>query len=88
MAARIGVDVACVTWINHDSHFSWQAHHLVMLRSHFSWQVQHLVKFGMLAGVRNFAFFNTKYPQLRGGLRTDGFMLGSCSDHSRIIPAL
>ena len=27
-------------------------------------------------------------PRLRGGLRTDGFMLGSFSDHSRIGRAL
>ena len=26
-----------------------------------------------------------KEPRLRGGLRTDGFMVGSCSDHSRIM---
>ena len=26
-----------------------------------------------------------KSPRLRGGLRTDGFMLRSCSDHSRIM---
>ena len=26
-----------------------------------------------------------KEPRLRGGLRTDGFMVGSCSDHGRII---
>ena len=26
-----------------------------------------------------------KLPRLRGGLRTDGFMVGSCSDHGRII---
>ena len=24
-------------------------------------------------------------PRLRGGLRTDGFMVGSCSDHGRIM---
>ena len=29
-----------------------------------------------------------KYPRLRGGLRTDGFILGSWSDHSRIGRAL
>ena len=29
-----------------------------------------------------------KQPRLRGGLRTDGFMVGSWSDHSRIGPAL
>ena len=29
-----------------------------------------------------------KEPRLRGGLRTDGFMVGSCSDHSRIGRAL
>ena len=27
-------------------------------------------------------------PRLRGGLRTDSFMLGSFSDNSRIVPAL
>ena len=26
-----------------------------------------------------------KYPRLRGGLRSDGFMVGSFSDHSRIL---
>ena len=26
-----------------------------------------------------------KKPRLRGGLRTDGFMLGSCSEHSGIM---
>ena len=26
-----------------------------------------------------------KEPRLRGGLRTDGFMVGSCSDHARIM---
>ena len=26
-----------------------------------------------------------KEPRLRGGLRTDGFMVGSWSDHSRIM---
>ena len=26
-----------------------------------------------------------EYPRLRGGLRTDGFILESCSDHSRIM---
>ena len=29
-----------------------------------------------------------RYPLLRGGLRTDGFILGSCSDHGRIGRAL
>ena len=29
-----------------------------------------------------------KSPRLRGGLRTDGFMVGSCSDHARIGRAL
>ena len=31
IAPRIVLDVSCVTRINHDSHFSWQAHYLVML---------------------------------------------------------
>ena len=40
---------------------------------HFSWQAQYLVKCKC---------------RLRGGLRTDGFMVGSCSDHARIGRAL
>ena len=42
-------------------HLSWQAQYLVKLNSHFSWRAQHSVKFGMMAGVRNVVFFNTKW---------------------------
>ena len=31
VAPRIGNDVLCVTDINHGSHFTWQAQHLVSL---------------------------------------------------------
>ena len=44
--------------------------------SHLSWQAQHSVKFGMIARARNVVlFFN----------RNDGFILGSWSDHARIM---
>ena len=79
-------------------YFSWQGaafgdvavslfvavQYLVMLECHFLWQAQHLVKFGMVAGVRNVVFFNTKCSW-RGRLRADGFMVGSWSDRPRIV---
>ena len=46
VAPRIANDVSCVTDINHESHFAWQAQHLVMSERHISWQAQYLVKFG------------------------------------------
>ena len=50
VAPRIVNSVSCVTRINHEIHFSWQAQHLV----------QYSVKFGMIAGARNVVIFNTK----------------------------
>ena len=41
-----------------------------------------IFQYKMLVGGRE------KEPRLRGGLRTDGFMVGSCSDHGRIGRAL
>ena len=80
---------------DHESHLLWQAQYLVKFMCHFSWQVQHFVKCGMIAGARNFAFSiqnargeREKSPRWRGGLRTDGFMVRSWSDHSRIGRAL
>ena len=58
---------------------------------HFSWQAQYSVKFGMIAGARNVVFFNRKcsWRALKGtSVAADGFLLGCCSDHSRIGPAL
>ncbi len=46
VAPRIVNDVSYVTDINHESHFAWQAQHLVILESHFSWQAKYLVKIG------------------------------------------
>ena len=51
VAPRIVNDVLYVSTISHESHFSWQAQHLVMLQAqhlvmlqcHFSWQGQYLV---------------------------------------------
>ena len=44
VALRNVNDVSYVSRTNHDeSHFSWQAQHLVMLQCHRSWQGQHLV---------------------------------------------
>ena len=47
VAPRIVNSVSCVTRIDHESHFAWQAQYLVKLKCHFSWQAQHSVKFGM-----------------------------------------
>ena len=59
-APRIVNDVSCVTRINHEMHFAWQAQYLVKLECDFSWQAQHLVTFWEMAGARNVVFFNTK----------------------------
>ena len=60
VAPRIVNSVSCVTRINHEILFSWQAQYLVMLNWHFSWQAQYSMKFGMIAGARNVVIFNTK----------------------------
>ena len=41
VAPRIVNSVSCVTRINHEIRFSWQAQYLVTLNCHFSWQAQH-----------------------------------------------
>ena len=64
VAPRIVNSVSCVTRINHEILFSWQAQYLVKFECHFSWQAQYSVKFGMIAGARNVVFFNTN---ARGG---------------------
>ena len=46
VAPHIVNDVSCVTDINHESHFAWQAQHLVMSECHISKQAQYLVKLG------------------------------------------
>ena len=45
---RIVNSVSCVKRIDHDSHFAWQAQHLVKFKCHFSWHAQYSVKFGMI----------------------------------------
>ena len=90
---RIVNSVSYVTRISHDSYFAWQAQYLGTLNCHFSWQAQYSVKFGMIAGARNVVFFNRKYereksPRVARRVAADGFLLGCCSDHSRIGPAL
>ena len=75
-----------------ECHFSWQAQYLVMSECHFSWQAQYSVKFEKIAGARNVVIFNTKcvsearkVTSANGRVRDDEFMLGSCSDHVRIM---
>ena len=60
VAPRIVNNVSYVTGINDESHFAWEAQHLVKFNCHFSWQVQHFVKFGKIAGARNVVFFKRK----------------------------
>ena len=64
VAARIvnSVSCSCVSWIDHESHFAWQAQYLVKFKCHFSWQEQYSVRFRMIAGARNVLIFNTKRP--------------------------
>ena len=40
VAPRIVNSVSCVTRINHEIHFSWQAQYLVKFECHFSWQAK------------------------------------------------
>ena len=70
-----------------EGHPSWQVQYLVKFNCHFSWQAQYLVKSGMINRARTVVFSMQneggeleKQPQLSGRLRTDGFMVGSCSD--------
>ena len=95
VAPRIVNSVSCVTRINHEIHFSWQAQYLVKFECHFSWQAQYSVKFGMIAGARNVVFFNTKcswwawkvtsVARRVADWRFHGrIMLGSFSDRPRI----
>ena len=73
-------------------HFAWQAQYLVKLECDFSWQAQHFVQFWEIAGARNVVFFHTKCVSKMGRVRSpkrrvrdDDFMVGSSSDHPRII---
>ena len=92
VAPRIVNDVSDVTDIDHENHFSWQAQHLVIWECHFLWQAQYSVKFEEIAGARNVVIFNTKcvsearkVTSANGRVRDDEFMVGSCSDHGRIM---
>ena len=70
LAPRIVNDVSCVTRINHEIHFAWQAQYLVKLECDFSWQAQHFVQFWEMAGARNVVFFHTKCVSKMGRLRS------------------
>ena len=98
VAPRIVNDVSYVTDINHESHFAWQAQHLVILESHFSWQAQYLVK---MVDSRSTKCCNFQYKmRCRGGksklcertgsvLQFHGrIMFGSCSDSCSNRPPL
>ena len=76
-------------------HFSWQAQYLVKFKCHFSWQAQYSVKFGMIAGARNVVIFNRicfwrarKVTSAARRVQFCVFMVGSCSERSRIGRAL
>ena len=76
----------------HESHVAWQAQYLVILERHFLWQAQYSVKSGQIAGARNVIIFNTKcvaeggkVSSANGRVQFCNFMVGSCSDHGRIM---
>ena len=93
---RIVNSVSCVKRIDDESHFALQAQYLVKFKCHFSWQAQYSVKFGMIARSAKCCIF--QYKMLAVGVKSNlgreagcglvGFMVGSCSDHSRIGRAL
>ena len=91
LASRIVNDVSYVTRINHEMHFAWQAQYLLKLECDFSWQAQHFVTFWEIAGARNCIFpykIVSKIGRVRSPkrrVRDDDFILGSCSDHGRIV---
>ena len=94
LAPRIVNDVSYVTRINHEIHFAWQAQYLVKLECDFSWQAQHLVTFDILGDSRSArsCIFQYKIVSKIGRVRSpkrrvrdDDFMVGSSSDHGRII---
>ena len=93
VAPRIVNSVSCVTRINHEILFSWQAQYLVKFECHFSWQAQYSVKFGMIAGALVVGVKGNLGCEAGCGLTVSWsdharIMLGSCSDHGRIGRAL
>ena len=89
VAPRIVNSVSCVTRIDHESRFAWQAQYLVKLKCHFSWQAQYSVKFGMIAGARKCCIFQCK--MLVVGVKSNLGCEAGCgvtvswSDHSRTM---
>ena len=78
-----------------ECHFLWQGQCLVKLQCHFSWQAQYLVNFGVIAGAPNVVIFDTKCVSkagrgsfANGRVVAEAFLLGSWSDHSRIVPPM
>ena len=84
---RIVNSVSCVSRIDHESHFAWQAQYLVKLKCHFSWQAQYSVKFGMIARSAKCCIF--QYKMLVVGVKSNLGCEAGCgvtvswSDHSR-----
>ena len=92
VAPRIVNVVSYLTWITHEIHFAWQAQYLVKVECHFSWQAQHFLKFWEIAGAQKVVFFHTKCISKMRRVRSptrrerdDDFVVGSCSDHGRIV---
>ena len=87
VAPRIVNSVSCVTRINHEIIFSWQAQYLVKFECHFSWQAQYSVKFGMIAGAQNVVFFKMLVVGVKGNLGCEAGcgLTVSWSDHARIM---
>ena len=72
--------------------FRGRQQHLVKFMCHFSWQAQHVVQFGMIAGAGNVVIFNRicswrvrKVASAARRIAVCVFMVGSFSDHGRII---
>ena len=100
VAPRIVNSVSCVTRINHEIHFSWQAQYLVKFEWHFSWQAHEIWNDSRSAKCCIFQY-KMLVVGVKGNLGCEAgcgltvswsdhgrIMLGSWSDHSRIGRAL
>ena len=91
VAPRIVNSVSCVTRINHEIHFSWQAQYLVKFECHFSWQAQSAVFGEIWNDSRSAKCCIFQYKMLVVGVKGNLGCEAGCgltvswSDHARIM---
>ena len=90
VAPRIVNNVSFVSRINHEILFSWQAQYLVKFKCHFSWQAQYKIWNDSRSAKCCIFQYKMLVVGVKGNLGCEAgcgltFMVGSCSDHGRII---